>query len=251
MTIIIISCSKDELKLKENEYQHEINTRSSSCPDYLDVAGCDIQSGGFVQGGTLLYEGCRIPYTVSGVKCSWGIYMDPPEIDWSYINKAAASPGNNSCKEFANRLLSLYSDGREIELNETLLDIKKLASLFAQNRTLEFQSQINENFYPCDGNIVPMTYSVVTQESECTMFCAEIITGHGIIISEVLCGTGCCTRSTPFCVNGPGDIIYGVPEYDEVLPCTIDDLSIDSPYNATCPSGSTPLGICNAACSKI
>lgn len=248
-SIIISSCSKEESKSSITNSEEKIDKRYSSCPNYLDVVGCESPPQGFNIGATLLYEGCSIPFQVTGVACSWGIYFNPPIIDWSLLENAASGP-LSKCQGFANHLLSLYDQGNDLELNEVLLDIKKQMSLFAQNGTIEFNSQINPLFYPCNGNITPPTYSIVTQESECTMFCVKSIVGQGLIISEILCGRGCCTRSTPFCVNGPDDIIYGVPEYSDQLPCTIDN-TIPGPYSENCPSGSLPLEICNAACSKI
>lgn len=248
-SVFIYSCTKENNEDK-NIINNTITTENRSlCPSYLDVAGCTPFGGGTNTGGTLIYEGCSIPFQVLMYKCSWGVYFDPPIIDWNAVFAGVWTHGvQGPCTDLANKMLSLSIQGRPGEMNNLLLDIKKQASLFAQKRSIEFNSQINQFFYPCDGNNHPSNYSAVTQETNCTMFCQKVVPGTGIFITEHLCGAGCCTRKTPFCVTGPGEIVYGTPTYENAAPCTTNNNWF---YSTTCQKEYTTLEVCNTACSKI
>jgi len=248
-SVFICSCDKENKDEKNFITINQTVESRSLCPSYLDVVGCTPNQGGTNVGGTLIYEGCSIPFQVLMHRCSWGVYFEPPVIDWNAVFSGIWLPGapNTPCTQLANKLMGLSFQGKVGEMNNLLLDIKKQVSLFGQRRAILFNSQISVNFYPCDGNNPPTTYSAVTQETNCTMFCKKIVVGTGIFISEISCGSGCCTRKTPFCVTGPGEIQYGTPSYENSIPCVGGGI-----FNPTsCPEGSTTLEVCNTACSKI
>lgn len=247
ITYTFYSCNSEDQK-SDIVNNHQTLENRSLCPSYLEVSGCSNSTSATNVGGTLIFEGCSIPFQVNMRICSWGVYFDPPIINWNAVFSGVWTGQQNSCTDLANKILSLSVQGKTGELNNLLLDIKRQTSLFAQYKSIMFNSLINETFFPCDGNNPPFTYSVVTQETNCTMFCSKIVTGTGIFITELVCGAGCFTRKTSFCVREVGDIEFGLPTFENEVQCINKNIYY---FDTTCPEGSTSLGICNAACSKI
>jgi hypothetical protein len=243
---ILASCNREDHNIQIADTDSIVENRSV-CPNYVDILGCQGQYGASTNFGTLIYEGCSIPFYVNGISCSWGIYYSPPVIDWNSVFSNIFTQQPSKCTDLANKIMGLSIQGNHGELNNVLLDIKKKASLYAQTLWIEYRSKIDPNFYRCEEGVEPQTFSVITQESNCTMFCIKKLSGNGFVVAELICGQSCCTRNTPFCVVSPGVIQYGVPTYGDPTPC-VDNWILNV---STCYEGSTTLGICNAACSKI
>ncbi|MBK8622845.1 MAG: hypothetical protein IPN79_14090 [Saprospiraceae bacterium] len=127
LSTFVFSCTKENNDSKE-KMDNSMTTESRSfCPDYLDVAGCASTTSGTTLGGTLIYEGCQIPFVYYMVKCDWGVYFEPPVIDWNSVFSTIWLNGgaNTPCTDLANKMLSLSIQGKTGEFERFTFRHKK------------------------------------------------------------------------------------------------------------------------------
>ena len=150
------------------------------------------------------------------------------------------------CLKLKKKIFKAFITGGEVAAMDLLNDIVRKLTLYAESDALNGIKDRPINPFPCNQS---GGYVMKFQESECRNLCATWDPNVGDEmegiwnLSEELCGSGCCVRNTPFCIDENRNIITGVSTKTSIGTC--------EPVNINCPGGSTPGILCRPPCYRL
>jgi hypothetical protein len=234
--IFTLSCAKESKEVPLDSFLSLQTENRVGCPDITQL-GCPT----FTLVRNFLVDGCPTVTIVTYSVCINGITFNAPI--WVYGQGA-------DCDKLKKKISDAYKTpfiGPDLAL-QIINSIETSISLQAQDAIIKAVANTPLNTFNCTSTPCnPINKTISAQTSDCLRLCATFDPSGedgGIWnLSTVVCGTGCCSRRTPFCIKPDKSICYG--------PVTKMELGSCEPTTNSCPLGSVPGATCSPPCDRL